>query len=108
MRRASVLCQSVRPHAWLVGGSQTSRAEIFTGQFCKSILKDIGNRIAITQRTPLDLLSWTRDRCKHGNMAGTPHARVKGCRFDPNRGPPKAAGPPPAPVAPNAPAPVPK
>ncbi|CAK0846103.1 unnamed protein product [Prorocentrum cordatum] len=59
MRRTAIQCQCVRPHAWLVGGAQTSKAKIFPEKLCKNILKDIGKRIEMTLKTPLDLLFWT-------------------------------------------------
>ncbi|CAK0817055.1 unnamed protein product, partial [Prorocentrum cordatum] len=59
MRRTAIQRQCVRPHAWLVGGAQTSKAKIFTEKLCKNILKDIGKRIEMTLKTPLDLLFWT-------------------------------------------------
>ncbi|CAK0791575.1 unnamed protein product, partial [Prorocentrum cordatum] len=53
------ICDQCQHGAQDAEGAQTSKAKIFTEKLCKNILKDIGKRIEMTLKTPLDLLFWT-------------------------------------------------
>eukprot|EP00959_Pyramimonas_sp_CCMP1952_P260445 5445850-Pyramimonas_sp.AAC.1 len=62
LKRTAQTCRCVRPHAWLVGGAQTTRSKMYPEKLCKNLLRDILRRLERGLTSPLDLSYWTCDR----------------------------------------------